>query len=185
MWGCRTCGFVLVKSVLALNAGEVLADQEIHKESCPNDGDVMFPYTYKQLAKENGDVAEKVILRRAELERDVEELRAWKASALEVMNRIDFQAVGRELDVPLGADVAARILPGIKRLKAVCADAANDPVIERLEEGNYTLITALKILLRRNGDRLEYSQAELFDAAEDGRGIYFGPEGITLEEIPE
>jgi hypothetical protein len=57
--------------------------------------------------------------------------------------------------------------------------------IERLEEGNYTLITALKIVLRRNGDRLEYSQEELFDAAEDGRGIYFGPEGITLEEVPE
>ena len=66
-------------------------------------------------------------------------------------------------------------------------DAAREsgPEFERLEEGNYTLITALKILLRRSGDRLEYSQEELFDAAEDGRGIYFGPEGITLEEVPE
>jgi hypothetical protein len=50
--------------------------------------------------------------------RELEELAGWKQSALSVLNKIDLQKIGDALDVPLGADVSDKILPGIKSLQA-------------------------------------------------------------------
>lgn len=49
---------------------------------------------------------------------ELEELVAWKKSAMTVMNQCDFQAVGKELDIPLGASIPKRLLPAIRSLKA-------------------------------------------------------------------
>jgi hypothetical protein len=54
---------------------------------------------------------------------ELEELRAWKESAMTCMNRLDLQAVGRALGVPLGRDVWVNILPGIQRLTSELAAA--------------------------------------------------------------
>ena len=52
-----------------------------------------------------------------DLEAQVKELEAWKESALTILNQIDFQAIGKELDLTLGVDVAPNILPAIRELK--------------------------------------------------------------------
>lgn len=48
-------------------------------------------------------------------QQELEELRAWKKQATEVMP--DFQAIGKELGIPLGQTVHDKILTGIKKLK--------------------------------------------------------------------
>lgn len=45
-WHCRTCGFTLFKNVIAPNG--VFANPEIVTEACKNDGDVLFPMTWKE-----------------------------------------------------------------------------------------------------------------------------------------
>ena len=48
----------------------------------------------------------------------IQELEAWKESALATENLWDVQAVGREIGVDLGESIRSQILPYIKRLKA-------------------------------------------------------------------
>lgn len=57
----------------------------------------------------------------AKLEAEVKDLRRWKREAMQVLRELDSQAVGKELNLPLGSNVAARILPAIRELKADCA----------------------------------------------------------------
>jgi hypothetical protein len=49
---------------------------------------------------------------------EVDELRRWKEEALLVESLWDVQAVGKELNLPLGAMIPKHILPEIKKLKA-------------------------------------------------------------------
>lgn len=44
-------------------------------------------------------------------------LQDWKESAMQVMNDLDLQAIGKELNIPLGQDIANKVLDGIKGLK--------------------------------------------------------------------
>lgn len=67
-----------------------------------------------------GDIVDADFAR--ELEREIQELQAWKQSALQVMNQTDLQAVGRELGLTLGTDVSPNILPGIQKLKERIAE---------------------------------------------------------------
>lgn len=53
------------------------------------------------------------LLEKQELE--IERLKAWKESAINVMP--DMQAIGKALNVPLGQRIHDKILPGIERLK--------------------------------------------------------------------
>lgn len=46
------------------------------------------------------------------------DLKDWKTSALDLLNKIDLQAIGKELNLPLGSDIASAILPSIRALKA-------------------------------------------------------------------
>jgi hypothetical protein len=46
---------------------------------------------------------------------ELEELRAWKESAMKVMP--DFQEIGKLLNIPLGTSVSEQIIPKIKELK--------------------------------------------------------------------
>jgi hypothetical protein len=54
-------------------------------------------------------------------ERD--ELKAWKEEATEVMNKLQLQEIGKELQLPLGSDIPSQILPEIKRIKAILDEA--------------------------------------------------------------
>lgn len=45
-WMCRTCNFRLQKRIIGAHA--VGDDTAVHMEPCPNDGDVMFPVTWKE-----------------------------------------------------------------------------------------------------------------------------------------
>jgi hypothetical protein len=47
--------------------------------------------------------------------KELEELRAWKESAMKVMP--DFQEIGKLLNIPLGTSVSEQIIPKIKELK--------------------------------------------------------------------
>lgn len=49
-------------------------------------------------------------------QQELDELRAWKKEALAVMP--DFQAIGKELDIPIGQTVHDKILPWIADMKA-------------------------------------------------------------------
>lgn len=53
MWKCRTCGFVQMKSTIHPNG--IFSDTKFHEEPCPNEGDVMFPVLWADLAQENQD----------------------------------------------------------------------------------------------------------------------------------
>lgn len=54
----------------------------------------------------------------ASLQKKLEIAGAWKESALSVMNKVDLQEIGKELDLPLGTDIPPNILPGIRALQA-------------------------------------------------------------------
>lgn len=51
------------------------------------------------------------------LVRERDDLGVWKQSAMQVMNGIDIQSVGREIGVPLGEDIGPNILPAIREMK--------------------------------------------------------------------
>lgn len=57
------------------------------------------------------------------LERERDELAAWKESAMIVSRQCDIQAVGTLLNVPLGHPVHPAIEPGIRELQAKLAIA--------------------------------------------------------------
>lgn len=48
----------------------------------------------------------------------LKELREWKRQALKVLNALDLQEIGKELNLTVGDSVAEHILPRIKKLKA-------------------------------------------------------------------
>lgn len=48
---------------------------------------------------------------------ELEELRRWKKEQMQVESEWDAQAVGRELDLPLGSSIRAGILPAVKKLR--------------------------------------------------------------------
>ena len=56
-------------------------------------------------------------------EKELEELKAWKEEAIEVMNKLQLQEIGKELQLPLGSDIPSQILPEIKRIKAITDEA--------------------------------------------------------------
>lgn len=47
----------------------------------------------------------------------IQELTRWKAEAMQVLGEMDVQAVGRLLELPLGASVYSAVEPGIRALK--------------------------------------------------------------------
>lgn len=51
MWKCRTCNFVWHRNVITPNG--VHTNPMVITEPCPNDGDVMTPMTWKELAEGN------------------------------------------------------------------------------------------------------------------------------------
>ena len=51
---------------------------------------------------------------------ELQQLRDWKESAISVMP--DYQALGKEMNVPLGESVHDKILPYIRKLKALATD---------------------------------------------------------------
>jgi len=56
-------------------------------------------------------------------EKERNELKAWKEEAMEVMNKLDLQAIGKELQIPLGSEISSQVLPGIKNLKSTLDEA--------------------------------------------------------------
>jgi hypothetical protein len=77
-----------------------------------------------------------------QLESELNDALAWKESASIVMNKIDLQAVGKALNVPLGRDISSAILPGITALQATVG-----PLVKSLRD---TLFAA------RNADETGY-----------------------------
>jgi hypothetical protein len=55
--------------------------------------------------------------RNCELDAQIKELQQWKDSALEVLNELNLQEIGKELNVKLGAAIGPEILPRILDLK--------------------------------------------------------------------
>ena len=50
---------------------------------------------------------------------ELEDLRAWKESAMRVLGGIQLQEIGKELNLPLGTDIGPQILPAIRRLAKI------------------------------------------------------------------
>jgi len=55
---------------------------------------------------------------RQPLEQEVEQFKAWKESAMTVMNNIDLQECAKVIGLPWGADISTSILPALKSMKA-------------------------------------------------------------------
>ena len=64
----------------------------------------------------------------------LEELSAWKESALTVLNGIALQEIGKELNLSLGQDIGPMILPAIKALKQRGWSAANADYVQALRQ---------------------------------------------------
>lgn len=65
-------------------------------------------------------------------------LTRWKSEAMQVMNDLDFQEIGKEIDLDLGDNIAKSILPYIKKAKAKLLAA------EELEKENAEFERLLK-----------------------------------------
>lgn len=63
VWKCHTCNFVNHRNTIHPNG--IFADTKILEEPCPNDGDVMFPMTWEEMARENQDFGVKLMEREA------------------------------------------------------------------------------------------------------------------------
>jgi hypothetical protein len=104
VWQCRTCNFVQVKSILAVNLGEILADRETHMDPCPNEGDVMFPVTWKEYYEQAAKAFESQVARAVAAELA---LRKVKLAALSGTNA---QAqFGRIIRICIDAGVAEKL----------------------------------------------------------------------------
>lgn len=55
---------------------------------------------------------------KASKQAEIEALRAWKESALQVMNAINLQEAGKIMGLQLGSDISVHIVPELRRLKA-------------------------------------------------------------------
>lgn len=62
----------------------------------------------------------------AALERELEEAREWKESAMTVFSKLDLQAIGKEIGVKLGEDISPKVLPAIKELKRELEEAERE-----------------------------------------------------------
>lgn len=49
IWMCRTCNFTMHKRIIGKK--DIASDTGIHVEPCPNDGDVMFPVSWKEYSE--------------------------------------------------------------------------------------------------------------------------------------
>lgn len=52
------------------------------------------------------------------IEKEILELQQWKKEAMEILCKMDLQAIGEELNIKVGESVHDKILPGIRQLKA-------------------------------------------------------------------
>lgn len=125
LWHCRTCGFVQARSILSAATGEIHANPEIYTEPCPNDGDVMFPMTWKEQCGKADAAFETQLARALKAEEALAKvnlenaaLRDWKESAQRVEAEWDVQAVGKLLGVPLGESVREHVQPKVAALAA-------------------------------------------------------------------
>lgn len=50
-------------------------------------------------------------------DKTLKELEAWKAEATKVFDALNLQEIGRELQIPLGEEIAPQVLPGIRKLR--------------------------------------------------------------------
>lgn len=55
-----------------------------------------------------------------------DQLTRWKSEAMQVMNDLDFQEIGKEIDLDLGDNIAKSILPYIKKAKSKLLAADDD-----------------------------------------------------------
>jgi hypothetical protein len=53
-------------------------------------------------------------------------LRRWKDEAMQVLGGLDLQAIGKELQIPLGTDIGPQILPAIRKYRALLGRAAHE-----------------------------------------------------------
>jgi len=51
------------------------------------------------------------------LAKERDDLLRWKSEAMQVMNDLNLQEIGKEMGLRLGANIAANILPYIRELK--------------------------------------------------------------------
>ena len=49
-----------------------------------------------------------------DIQKEVQNLIEWKESAMEIFNKIDLQAIGNELNLPLGSSISENLLNKIK-----------------------------------------------------------------------
>ena len=70
---CPKCGFVLSRSILYTQTGNVSADTPSIEE-CPNDGELMIPVTYKSAYATMAKTCESQILRAVKAEDEVARL---------------------------------------------------------------------------------------------------------------
>lgn len=60
------------------------------------------------------------------LKAELANLCEWKESSMMVEKEWDVQAIGREINAPLGASIRSHILPWIKKIKAELAEARKE-----------------------------------------------------------
>jgi hypothetical protein len=91
---CDKCGFVLMSTNLYVKSGTIGPNYDAHAEPCPNDGEKMRPFTWKEEAKLGDELIARLFARHDEL---VDTLKA-AAAAMSAINRCrDFAGdVGRE-----------------------------------------------------------------------------------------
>lgn len=101
--------FQEIKDQVAREDGKF--DWEDFQDSC-------IHWDHGRLAKGIDEVARRyaTAVTRA-LREENRQLLLWKESALEVMNKMDLQAIGKEIGLPLGSSIPEHVLPAIYKLK--------------------------------------------------------------------
>lgn len=72
------------------------------------------------------------------LQKELEEIATWKASAMEVFKKLNLPLIGKELDVKLGVDISEGVLPGVKGLKKQLEE--KEQIINKQLESNLNLV---------------------------------------------
>jgi len=63
---------------------------------------------------------------------ELEDLRRWKAEAMQVLASLDLQAIGNEIGLSLGTDIGPQILPYIRTLKTFIGNLRQPAVSARV-----------------------------------------------------
>lgn len=84
-WKCDKCGFILQKNVLYTGSGSISADTSPLNEICPNDGQFMRPFTWREA---NEGLFNEVVKLRAELSTE----KALRVSAASTAARFEQSA---------------------------------------------------------------------------------------------